>query len=83
MPFSLQFLKTGSSVSVESKGYLQVCVIWPKIWIVLSEIQFPLEFRLYGNLGQFCAIMEEQTEVFLLAPMKKCLLGLEAGKFAL
>lgn len=66
---------------MESKEYLQVCVIWVKIWTALSEVQFPLEFGLYGNLGQFYAIMEGQIKVFLLAPRKKCLLGKEAGKF--
>lgn len=64
-----------------SKGYLQVRVIWAKIWIALSEVQFPLEFRLYGNLGQFYVILEQQTNFFPLAPMKKCLLDMEAGEF--
>lgn len=65
---------------MESKGYLQVYVIWVKIWTALSEVQFPLEFRLYGNLGKFSAITENQIKVFLLAPRRKCLLGKEAGK---
>lgn len=35
-----QFVKTESSVYVESKGSHQVCVIGVKIWAVLSEVQF-------------------------------------------
>lgn len=41
----------------------------------MSEVQFPLEFRLYGNLGQFCAVMEDQIKIFLLAPREKMLIG--------
>ena len=47
----------------------------------MSEVQLPLEFTLYSNLGQFYAIMEDQIKAFILAPRKKCLLCKEAGKF--
>lgn len=55
--------------------YLQVCVVWAKIWIAMSEVQFPLEFWLYGNPSKFYAVIEEQTKVFSISSYEKLITG--------